>query len=88
MKKTIILIACVIAAMGIATTVYATSSNTESQQVSIKTKCSQCDGKGYKIIKKKCTCQGHGCGKCDYKGWIEVGRMDCSNCEDGWVRKR
>lgn len=41
--------------------------------------CPSCGGKGYKIIRKKCTCLNRGCEKCNYTGTIET-RYECSRC--------
>ena len=54
--------------------------NPSEWSVTTYKKCTSCDGRGYKIIKKSCFCSGTGCSRCDYKGYTET-HYTCSTCD-------
>lgn len=87
MKKILIcavaLIAVLTVSAGLTTATNESISTTESEQIAIYKKCTRCDGKGYIVIKKRCTCSYAGvdpnCSKCGGTGVIET-QHTCSTC--------
>lgn len=64
------------------------SSKVDTEQIKINgwKDCPDCNGTGYRTIKKKCTCLNAGCEKCNYTGTITI-EYKCSTC-DGKGRVR
>lgn len=88
MKKIII---CAVAFIGVLTASASlitvtneSSSPTKSEQIGIYRECRSCDGKGYIVIKKQCTCSYLGgnpdCSKCGGDGVIET-QHTCNTCK-------
>lgn len=85
MKKIIIcavaFIAVLTASASLITVTNESSSPIKSEQIGIYRECRSCDGKGYIVIRKRCTCLGNpNCSKCGGDGVIET-QHTCNTCK-------